>query len=56
MPTFTDRCEQAKNDALRAPVLTDEEKAAYRSAVASVAARDAAQRTSQGDLLEGQQG
>lgn len=55
MPTLSEHCERAKHDALRAPLLTDEEKAAYRSAVAAVAARDEAQRAPQGDLLEGQQ-
>lgn len=53
---FLRRCEQAKHDALRGPLLSDEEKAAYLSAVAAVAARDEAQRAPQGDLLEGGQG
>ena len=52
MPTFTEHCEQARYDALRAPFLTDEERAAHLSAVAAQRARDEAPDTVQGDLLE----
>lgn len=51
MPTFIERCAQASYDALRAPVLTDDERAAHLSAVAAVRARDEALRDAQADLL-----
>lgn len=53
MPTFEECCEMARDAALRAPLLTPEEKAAHLSAVAAQRARDEAQRSPQGDLLEG---